>query len=305
MPIRETAVMTIAVRPYDRDADFDPVGEMLVAAYRPGPTFRAWLRPRWEYMHFHPFIWGAPLDRCGVAEDGGEIVGVVHFEDNPAFTYLQALPGRTDVYEPLVAHAVDHLGGPSKTFDREVLGMYVHEDDTALQEIVAGHGFERAEGHGEPNARIDPSGPLHPAPLPDGFRLQSLADENDLSKVNAVLWRGFDHEGPPPDSELPGREFAQSAPNYRKDHTIVAVAPDGRYVSFGGMWVVPENRVGYVEPVATDPDFRRMGLGRAVVQETVRRAGRAGAEVVWVGSDQEFYRAIGFQVAFRFDLWVK
>jgi ribosomal protein S18 acetylase RimI-like enzyme len=118
------------------------------------------------------------------------------------------------------------------------------------------------------------------------------------------LWRGFDHPGEPPDEEIPGRERAQGAPNFRKDLTIVAVAPDGAYAAFSGMWVVPENRVAYVEPVATDPDFRRMGLGRAVVSEAIRRAFAEGAEVAWVGSGLEFYRAIGFRHGYRSRLWV-
>ncbi len=71
------------------------------------------------------------------------------------------------------------------------------------------------------------------------------------------------------------------------------------------MWVVPENKVAYVEPVATDPDYRRMGLGRAAVLESLRRAAEFGAEVAWVGSGQEFYKAMGFETMFKFDVWVK
>ena len=77
------------------------------------------------------------------------------------------------------------------------------------------------------------------------------------------------------------------------------------YVSFAGMWVVAENRVGYVEPVATDPTYRRMGLGRAAVLESIRNAGAGGARVAWVGSDQEFYLAMGFNVRNRSRLWIK
>jgi len=46
---------------------------------------------------------------------------------------------------------------------------------------------------------------------------------------------------------------------------MVAVAPDGNYASFVGIWPVPESTACYIEPVATDPDYRRMGFGTAVV----------------------------------------
>ena len=68
---------------------------------------------------------------------------------------------------------------------------------------------------------------------------------------------------------------------------------------------MPEHRFAYVEPVATDPDYRRRGLGAAAVMETLRRVQREAAEVAWVGSDQEFYKALGFETKFQRDLWVK
>jgi len=96
----------------------------------------------------------------------------------------------------------------------------------------------------------------------------------------------------------------QSAPRFRPDLTIVTVAPNGDDASFCGMWVVPENQVAYVEPVATDPDHRRRGAGRAAVLEALRRAGTAGADVAWVGSDMDLYLSLGFAPAFTVTRWV-
>jgi predicted N-acetyltransferase YhbS len=71
------------------------------------------------------------------------------------------------------------------------------------------------------------------------------------------------------------------------------------------MWYEPVNRIAYVEPVATDPDYRRMGLGKAAVLEGIRRCGELGAGVAFVGSDQFFYTAIGFKVVYKSNCWVK
>ena len=120
-----------------------------------------------------------------------------------------------------------------------------------------------------------------------------------------MLWRGFNHPGEPPVEEIPGRIRAQETPGFRRDLTMVAVEPDGEYVSFAGLWVVPENRITYVEPVATDPRYRRLGLGRAVVVESLRRARAAGAETAWVGSDQDFYTSFGFEVTSHTALYIR
>jgi predicted N-acetyltransferase YhbS len=71
------------------------------------------------------------------------------------------------------------------------------------------------------------------------------------------------------------------------------------------MFYEPTNRYAYVEPVATDPTYRRMGLGKAAVLEGIRRCADLGATVAYVGSDQEFYLSIGFEVIYTGECWVK
>jgi predicted N-acetyltransferase YhbS len=71
------------------------------------------------------------------------------------------------------------------------------------------------------------------------------------------------------------------------------------------MWYETKNRIAYVEPVATDPAFRRMRLGKAAVLEGIRRYGELGAHVAYVGSDQAFYQALGFRTVFTSNCWVK
>ena len=119
-----------------------------------------------------------------------------------------------------------------------------------------------------------------------------------------MLWRGFDHQGKP-NPDLTGRKLMQSAPNYRKDLNIIVEAPTGEFVSYCGMWYDPVNQVGYVEPVATDPDYRMMGLGKAAVLEGIRRCGKLGATVAYVATDKKFYLAIGFENLFDRYPWFK
>jgi predicted N-acetyltransferase YhbS len=130
-----------------------------------------------------------------------------------------------------------------------------------------------------------------------------LADENNLPKVHRVLWRGFDHGAEPPDEGLDERRFMQSAPNFDPGLNIVVEAPDGNFVSYCGMWYEPVNRIAYVEPVATDPDYRRMGLGRASVLEGVRRCGMRGATVAYVGTATPFYQSLGFRQVYQCSTW--
>ena len=297
--------MDAQIRPYDHDNDFERVNRFLIEEYQPGGTFTNWLQPRWEYMLFPPYIREVPLEAIGVADAGGEIVGIANIEHSPAFGYFQVRPGWEAIKPDLFAHANKHFGGWSRSLERDVVGLYIHEMDETLTALAQSAGFVEQPAYNERHSRFDLTGEIEIPCAPYGFRIQSLEDENDLVKIDRCLHRGFNHAGEPPANGPADRAFMQSAPNFRKDLTVVAVSPRGDYVSFGGMWVVPENRVGYVEPVATDPDYRMMGLGRLVVLESMRRAAAAGAEVAWVGSDLPFYAALGFEVMFQWRLWVR
>lgn len=295
----------LRIRNYRHDRDYERVDEFLLDLYQPGDVMAAWLQPRWEYMHYHPYINNIDLASIAIAESGGDIVGLIHSEHSPAFAYLQLRPGHYEAATRLFDHAEANLGGMSQTFERQVLGVYLSNSDEALGVLLESRGFTHHPDHDEPQSRVVVAGPIEVTAVPDGFALLSLEEDNDYAKIDQVLWRGFNHEGEPPPGGPGERKRAQEAPNFDRSLTIVAVAPNGRYVAFAGMWVAAQNHVGYVEPVATDPEYRRLGLGRAAVLESMRRAAALGAETIWVGSDQEFYTSFGFETTCRNNLWLK
>jgi ribosomal protein S18 acetylase RimI-like enzyme len=62
------------------------------------------------------------------------------------------------------------------------------------------------------------------------------------------------------------------------DLKVVVAAPDGCFAAICGMFYDASSRFCYVEPVATDPDYRRLGLGKAAVLEGIRRCAEQGAD---------------------------
>ena len=152
--------------------------------------------------------------------------------------------------------------------------------------------------------------PFRPdTPFPEGFRLQSLAEDNDLEKLDRVLYRGFNHGDEPPvddrEARRKARQKQQSMPGYRQDLNIIIVAPDGNFAACSGTWFVAANKYAYIEPVCTDPDYRRRGLGRVAVLEGVRRCVELGARVAYVASVQPFYISMGFKKIHACQGWTK
>ena len=91
-----------------------------------------------------------------------------------------------------------------------------------------------------------------------------------------MMWRRFNHEGMAAydDETIAGRKTMLSRPMVNPELVVAAAAPDGNYVSYCGMWYRPGDFYCFVEPVVTDPEYRKMGLGKAVVLETIIRRSR-------------------------------
>jgi GNAT superfamily N-acetyltransferase len=105
---------------------------------------------------------------------------------------------------------------------------------------------------------------------------------------------------------LPEYVFLKSEmllPNVDLGLKVAVVAPDGNFVSYCGMWYTPEAGYAVIEPVATDPDYRRTGLGKAAVLEGIRRVGELGAKKALVGSSQQFYYSIGLRPFSTSTIW--
>lgn len=239
----------------------------------------------------------------GIWEDSGEMVGVVHYELEMGQTYFEIGRDYSYLKKDMLEYAQEHL---YRDVDKgRLLEVYINETDHEFEAIAEDLGFQRDQNRKEDMSRLKIAHPFPRINVPEGFLLKSLQDDNDLNKIHRVLHRGFDHPGEPPEDGIEGRKKMQSAPNFRKDLTIVLEAPDGNFVSFCGMWYEAVNRFAYVEPVATDPDYRRMGLSTVTVLEGIRRCKELGATCAYVATVTPFYKSMGFRVIYSKCLWVK
>ncbi len=234
--------MSIRVRPYGEPGDFEKIGCFLIETYQPGNASGNWLQPRWEYMHYHPLLDEPTLNRIGVWEDEGNVIGVAHHEHQVGEVYLQIHPDCTYLKADMLRYAESYLYA---TLDggRRYIRVFVNDFDAELESIARLRGYEKRNDIVEAESQFTITYPFPAISLPDGFRFKSFQEDNDLSKINRVLHRGFNHPGEPLEEDIEGRRKMQSTPNYRKDLNIVVEAPDGSFASYCGMWYEERNRI--------------------------------------------------------------
>jgi GNAT superfamily N-acetyltransferase len=299
--------MTVQLRSYVRAQDYGCVSRFLIQHHQPGNRDGNWLEPAWEYMHYHPALEPEWLDRIGLWEEAGRIVGVAHYEWHLGEAFFQFHPAHRHLRQEMLDYAETHLAGRRESDGRRYLKAYINDWDHEFLALAQARGYVREPEEDRPMAHLAIPDPFPAIALPEGFGLTSLAEECDWAKVHRALWRGFNHEGEPPagQEELDSRRDMFDTPRARRELKVAVRAPNGDFVAFCGAFYEPAGRFGYVEPVATDPDFRRMGLGRAAVMEGVRRCGALGATDAYVGSNQPFYLSLGFQVIFTEQCWLR
>jgi GNAT superfamily N-acetyltransferase len=295
--------MDATQRAYAAPDDYNRVSNLLRDTFRPAGPFGNWEPMRWEYCHHHSYFDAAQQHHMGLWEDEGELVAAVVYEMRLGDAYFQIKQGYEHLQAEMLEWAERHLSVPSGE-GRRRLRVFVAEHDPAFEALVAAEGYAKTGEWADPYARLEIPDPFPQVALPDGYRVKGLDEENNLAKINECLWYGFDHEGDP-SPHVAGRADAQLAPNWRADLNIVAEAPDGSFASYAGLWYDDALKCAFVEPVATHPSYRRMGLGTAAVMEGVRRCAALGAEFAFVGSSQPFYQAMGFKVMSVRNPWAR
>jgi GNAT superfamily N-acetyltransferase len=178
--------------------------------------------------------------------------------------------------------------------------IWPSESNTATHARLELQGYMRQEGH------IvffhQPLGAPTPAPkLPPGFTARPLAGVGGVEAATKLLCESFGIDT----VTVPWRRRILEQRYYRPELDIVISAPDGRLAAFCLFWLHPHGHTGQIEPMATHPDFQRLGLGSAAIYTGLAQVAAMGATRAVVGTSgsnhrsQGMYQATGFRLHHR------
>jgi len=242
----------------------------------------------WEWAVTHRELDRGNLDRIGLWEEDGKLVALATYEGALGEVFLIVDENYGFLKPELIEYAQKALHVNGK------LRILIRDGDQEFVRAAAAKGF-CATQRSEHIAALDINA-LQPYELPDGFSFVSFTEDWNWQQYHRLLRLGFGSEGEVisyDDETISGRKAMLSSPMIIPELVISVVAPDGKYASHCGMWYRPGEFYCYVEPVATDPVYRKMGLGKAAVLEAVRRCGELGASLAVIVSNQQFYYNIG------------
>ncbi len=282
----------IIKRRYRLLSDFTKVYDM--------STLNSCLLPQFfEYAHTHPYFDHKMTHRFGLWEDDDKLVAVACYEMVLGEALLSTKKGYEFLLPELLTHAETEL---SKNINgKKSLTVWIIDTEENKIRLLSDSGYVKV--HSEPITIFSYDNSFMDTRLPKGFTAISLEDENDLRKIHECLWKGFNH-GDNPDDDIDCRLLMQSGPNFRRDLATIIKAPNGEYVCYAGMWIDHKNHYAYLEPLATIPEYRKMGLATYALTQSMKKTKTEGAEYCFGGA-VGFYNAIGFKTISNRQLWKK
>ena len=266
----------------------------------------SWHVARWDYwiwfanpdiekitLKENIFIWETEARKIAAVlnpEQRGQVFPQVH----PDFR-------TSELDEEMITVAEEHLTTTGKD-GYQKLCYWIDSKDKSRQEMLIQRGFHKVESpeSQEVQHRRLLDEPLPEPPIIPGYIIRSQGDGLELLERCYASGLGF-HD----DDIHVAREnrdhpnwyhHIQSAPLYRRDLDMVAVASDGSIASFCTIWFDDVTRTAYIEPVATVPAHQRHGLGKAVILEGLHRLKHMGCKVAFVGGYSQAANALYFSV---------
>lgn len=309
--------MSTLCRPYQTEDDFWRMREFLRRVYMlNGRRERSWHVCRLEYARWHTLINCANVTLQEVAtlwESDGELVAFMMPDGGRGEAHMCVDPTRQTrpLEEEMLDVAEEKLPKINDDGSRRLF-VWAAEDDAMRRELLARRGYT-LDDWPEHQWRRSLDGPIADAPLAAGYTIRPLGDGLELLERCYASGLGF-HEGDirvavdNRDDPTWYRNI-QTAPLYRRDLDLVAVAPDGAIAAFCTIWFDDVTRSAYFEPVATVPAHQRRGLGKALLTEGLRRLQRMGATQAGVGgyspAANALYRSVMGDKCDLYEPWVK
>jgi mycothiol synthase len=140
--------------------------------------------------------------------------------------------------------------------------------------------------------------------LPAGCRVREVteSDIRDRAAAHREVWHPWTV------GNITDEDYARfmRLPGYHSDLDVVTIAPDGVIAAYVNGWVDPLNRIGDFGPVGAWQAYRRQGLTRAALVESLRRMQAHGMDRVCVSTGVSntpalrLYESIGFRVVNRY-----
>jgi predicted N-acetyltransferase YhbS len=202
-----------------------------------------------------------------------------------------------------IEEGVPKKKGKGKT----TINIFVPEGLIHREELLIAKNYQN-NGHFS-NIRMRRIGiPIPESKSPAGFDIRGISGRADREQVAKLIQLVFGHgEWFTADvlEEMVKKSF------YKQDLDLVATNQDGDIVAFCTFRMDPISKITQLEPTGTHPDYRGLGLAKALIFEGLRRSVVYGASLFYIGgaaispAANKLYEVTGYTEIIKENRWTK
>ena len=279
-----------------------------------GRLEHSWNVARLDYWRWHY------IKTCNILEsvekgmtlwentDGKIIAALNHLGGSELRLHIHPHFRSAELENEILAYAEENFYAVTED-GRRYIHMPIFEDDKQRQEIAQSRDYKKQSGWGHHYRRnLDSSIPN--TPIPSGYAIRSMGDAKEYPARSWASWWAFHNDEPDEnyDGDYSWYANLQSAPLYRRDLDVIAVASDGSIASFCTIFYDDYTRSSVTVLVGTAAEHLQRGLGKAVITEGLRRLKEMGCTLVFSTAHEEpadfLYRSVMQEMKVT-DTWLK
>lgn len=292
-------------------ADYDRVSRFFRELYLTSKNVPYWLPQRFEYAEY--LVSPLNKDRGTLIDwketiylwevDNSQIVGFLCSEDPDENIFISTLRDFNYLEKEMIEKGENIV---RNLLQKQTIKIWCEEYNQLRQSFLLDKGYKK-DAEVEYLNWKDLEEQIPVFEMPKGYVIHDMTDETGLDLQHKIdrLTGAFDSKTYP----LEIYRIMQKGPSYQKNFDLYTTDSEGNVTSFCIVWYDKELNIGYFEPVATDANHRKKGLGRATLNIGLQRLKKKGAERAFVGSSGDlrkaFYNASGFTQRITIHPWVK
>jgi GNAT superfamily N-acetyltransferase len=278
--------MRINHRPYRNGEDLHQIGRLIRHTHSQAPHSNAWSFARFdiwaqrragdEQVHGKR-DWQQGVRLWEVAT--GELAGAVLFANDHCAALVYD-PDRRETVGPMLAWAEARYtenGDASKPLTVEATAS-----NSFLEQSLRARGYAKPEAHFIYRQKLLEDDRSEPVPLPDGFYVKYIETLGELRAFHRAVQAVFSFE-----DSVEVYRILQQAPSYVPELDLILLSTEGEIAAFCTAWLDRESAIAEFEPVGTVPQYRKRGLGSALLADANNRLRSAGCRLATVFSWSE------------------
>ena len=304
--------MKTVSRAYNSREDLKSVMAFLREVFNETSSYQNWFPDRFENSHegggsVHWVgdirIWEEIDDKSThsrkiVALANPESPSDYFIQVNPAYNFLER-----EIFEWIERHCLEKKRNPNK---KEKIRIHTIEGNSVRELLLSELGYKKGETF--MYLRLRPVDlPVPDVGCPESYEIRSVKGRSDYDQLARVTRLVFGH-GEWFNAEI--YEGITRCSFYKQDLDLVAVAPNGTFASFCTFRMDPISQITNLEPVGTHPNYRKLGLAKALIFEGLRRAMTYNPALFYVGAANtpaanQLYDSVGYTEKLAEYCWFK